>query len=470
MNQKRPDTVIRSGIPRLVVAGTHSGVGKTSVMSSLCTALVRQGLKVKPYKCGPDYIDPSLHRLACGETSINLDSWLMGSDGVLETFIRTSQGYDIAIIEGVMGYFDGASPTSATGSTAEIADILRAPVLLVCDASGMARSYSALVRGFLSFDGGDRIVATLANRVGSDSHAQLLQKTVPDTLVFSLKKSPATLPERHLGLVWADQFSETSKVMKTFQETFDDSVNPTELLSLATQAPEITHRERPRPRPSSEAVRVGVVYDDAFRFIYQDQLDLLRSSGAKLTFLSALRDHKVPEDLDGIIIPGGYPELYSKTLSENTGFRKNLLALSRKNMPIYAECGGLIYLCDQLTDLEGHTFEMTGVFSAKVTMHKKLQKMGYVEVILNQDSIIGPEGTRFRGHQFRYSDMEIHNDTDLVYRLIPKRNKSKEQPEGLTVNQTLGSYVHAHWGSNPSLARRFLENCRSFRRGEIAGA
>lgn len=451
-------------IPRLMIAGTHSGVGKTTIMASLCRAFADMGIRVKPFKCGPDYVDPSFHRLACGEECINLDTWLMGSDGVLEAFAYNSQGYDLALIEGVMGYYDGASATNSVGSSADVARLLKCPTLLVCDASGMARSFSALVSGFVNFEGGESIECILANRVGSDSHANLLQSAVDSHKVLHVKKLDKELqfPDRHLGLVWAfERENEKREIFSRCSENVKQSLDLDHLIKLAKSAEpvEITQNSSKKPIAS---LKIGVIKDDAFKFTYQDQLQILEELGAEIIFLSALDDLTLPEDLSGLIIPGGYPELFASQLQSNQSFRLAIKERSEQGMPIYGECGGLMYLCRSLTDLQGVKHEMAGVFDRDVVMHDKLQDLGYVEVVQTRATILGPEGTRFRGHQFRYSSISEGSEK-LAYSLIKKRRKTVIS-EGYIKSNTLGTYVHGHWASQPNIPKNFLKACNDYDR------
>jgi cobyrinic acid a,c-diamide synthase len=447
-------------IPRIVVAGAASGIGKTSVMAGLARALRERGLKVAVFKCGPDYLDPTYHVRAARRACHNLDSWMMGREAVLGTFCRACADADIALIEGMMGLFDGASPVSDEGSTAEIAKWLRAPVMLVVDASGIARTLAAIVRGFIEFDPELRIAGVFCNRLGSQGHLELLRETVrqPPVLGGLPSNQALAVPERHLGLRSANESAVPESIFVRLGEEIDQWCNLTAVIEAANAAPpleceaSITNQMVPTP-----TCKIGIAFDEAFHFYYEYNLALLQSLGAELVYFSPISDQKLPE-VDGIYIGGGYPELHAEALAANRSMREQIARFAAASGAVYGECGGLMYLSSGITTLEKHNFPMASVIPGNTIMHDRLQALGYVEVETETDSVIGPAGTRFRGHQFRYSELKLLADLNWAYRMT-RYYDGQVMPEGYRLKNVLASYVHAHWASNPRIAERLVEVC-----------
>jgi cobyrinic acid a,c-diamide synthase len=448
-------------MPRLVVAGTASGIGKTSVMVGLARALRERGLKVVVFKCGPDYLDPTYHVRASGSTCHNLDGWMMGRDAVVGTFARACEGADIALVEGVMGLFDGVLPTSEEGSTAEIAKWLGAPVMLVVDVSGMARTVDAIARGVAAFDPELRLAGIFCNRVGSRGHLDILRRALSDLPVLgALPNEPAlTFPERHLGLRTADEQAVPNSILSELGRITGEWCDLDAILTVARAAPPVSCQlSAQADAASSSRCRIGVAFDEAFHFYYEYNLHLLKSLGAELVYFSPISDRGLP-DVNGLYIGGGYPEIHAEALSANRSMREQISAFAADGWTIYAECGGLMYLCDAIKTLDGQRYPMAGVIPAHAVMHERLQALGYVEVETQAASALGPAGLRFRGHQFRYSELQPLKDRiDCAYRVVRRRD-GQVVPEGYTVKNTLASYVHAHWASNPTIAERLVDAC-----------
>jgi cobyrinic acid a,c-diamide synthase len=448
-------------MPRLVVAGTASGIGKTSVMVGLTRALRQRGLRVAVFKCGPDYLDPTYHVRASGNTCHNLDGWMMGRDAVIGTFARACADADIALIEGVMGLFDGASPTREEGSTAEIAKWLDTPVMLVVDVSGMARTVAAIARGVAAFDPELRLAGIFCNRVGSRGHLDILRRALIDLPVLgALPSKPAlTFPERHLGLRTADEQAVPDSILSELGRVTGEWCDLDAILTVARAAPLVSCQLSPKAdAASSSRCRIGVAFDEAFHFYYEYNLHLLKSLGAELVYFSPISDPGLP-DVNGLYIGGGYPEIHARALSANVSMREQISAFAADGGTIYAECGGLMYLCDSIKTLDGQHLPMAGVIPAHAVMHERLQALGYVEVDTQAVSALGPAGLRFRGHQFRYSELQPLKDRiDCAYRVVRRRD-GQVVSEGYTVKNTLASYVHAHWASNPTIAERLVEAC-----------
>jgi cobyrinic acid a,c-diamide synthase len=447
-------------IPRLIIGGAASGIGKTSVMAGLARALRKRGLKVAVFKCGPDYLDPTYHVRAAGHACHNLDGWMMGRQAVLGTFSRACADADIALIEGMMGLFDGASPVSDEGSTAEIAKWLNAPVMLVVDASGVARTLAAIVRGFTEFDRKLRIAGVFCNRLGSHGHLELLRESVrrPPVLGGLPSDQALVVPERHLGLRTADESAVPDSTFCRLGEVISQWCNLTAIVDAANAAPPL-ECESSITKQIIPAVRckIGIAFDEAFHFYYEYNLALLQCLGAELVYFSPISDQKLP-DVDGIYIGGGYPELHAEALAANRSMREQIAGFAAAGGAVYGECGGLMYLSSGITTLERQHFPMAGVIPAQTIMHERLQALGYVEVETEADSIIGPAGLRFRGHQFRYSELKPLADLDRAYRMAGHYD-GRVMPEGYRLKNVLASYVHAHWASNPTIAQHLVEVC-----------
>jgi cobyrinic acid a,c-diamide synthase len=444
-------------IPRLLIAGVSSGVGKTTVTVALARALRARGLRVAMYKCGPDYLDPTYHRLAAGSVSHNLDGWMMGREAVLQTFAASAQGADIALIEGAMGLFDGASPTSNEGSSAEIARWLSAPVLLVIDAGGMARSVAALAHGFQQFDPEVNVAGLLCNRVGSESHLALLSKAclAPPVLGGMLSETTARFSSRHLGL-HAAEGSVDEQALDLWADRLLAHTDLDRLLAIAAAAPALAPRAPSELRQVGKRCRIGIARDEAFSFYYPYNLHLLEQLGAELVPFSPLQGDALPA-VDGLYFGGGYPELHARALAGNAALRESLHAFRARERPIYAECGGLMFLSDAIVTLDGTRHEMMGLVPGVATMQPKLCALGYVEVETKASSILGEAGLVFRGHQFRYSRLDGAG-TPVLYGMRTRRTGAVTA-EGYGHGSVVASYVHAHWASNPRVAEGFVRAC-----------
>ncbi|HEU4734833.1 MAG TPA: cobyrinate a,c-diamide synthase [Kofleriaceae bacterium] len=462
-------------VARLVIAGTASGVGKTTVTVGLARALRARGLEVAVFKCGPDYLDPSYHARAAGAPCRNLDGWMMGRDAVVATFAGATQGADIALIEGVMGLYDGASPTSDEGSTAEIARWLAAPVVLVCDASGMARSIAALARGFVAEDPTIAIAGLLCNRIGSRGHLELLGKATAGAprVLGGLPAEPAlSFPERHLGLRTADRGSVPDAQLDAWGERVSAWLDVDAILAAARAAPELPAASEGAARVSDAAsrpagpprratrratCRIGLALDEAFHFYYDDNLRRLEQLGAELVPFSPVRDPQLP-DVDGLYLGGGYPELSAEALAANRAMRAGIAGFVGAGGPVYAECGGLMYLASAIRTLDGRRHDMVGVLPGEAVMRDRLVALGYVEVETQAPTVLGGPGLRFRGHQFRYSELELPAEVMRAY-TVRRRRGGEVAREGFCTGSVLASYVHAHWASNPLVARGLVAAC-----------
>ncbi len=456
-------------LPCLTIAGTHSGVGKTSIATALMAALSRRGLRVQPFKVGPDFIDPGFHRLASGRPSHNLDGWMLSRETNLEIFSEASEDSDIAIIEGVMGLFDGSDAATQTGSTAEMAKWLESPVVLVIDASALAGSVAALVRGFEDFDPAVRLAGVLCNRVGGSGHANILREAMAAHcrargLGFLPRNQKIALPERNLGLVMASEML-SGEHLDEMVDWIENNVDIDELLSVA--------RERSRPKEGSRRsishvsagrrARIGVARDAAFCFYYEDNLDLLKQCGAELVEFSPISEDALPPDLDGLYLGGGYPEIHAAQLSENSAMRDAIVRFAKTGGPIYAECGGFMYLCAGIVDSDGREYQMAGLFPTRVRMQKQLAAIAYVEVEAAEDALWLRAGQTARGHEFHYSTLDEMPAS--VRRCLRLRAGNKARDDGYAIGSALGGYAHLHFRSSPDFASGFVNACLLYRDG-----
>jgi len=451
----------------LVIAGTSSGSGKTTLTLALLAALAARGYRVAPFKIGPDFIDPGHHTRITGTPSRNLDGWMLPRAYNEDLYRRSGRQADMAVVEGVMGLYDGYDGRSEAGSTAQMAKWLRLPVLLVVDARSMARSAAALLLGFERFDPDVRFAGVVFNRIGSPRHLAYLKEALEGRVQMPClggipREASIAIPERHLGLHTADDHPLDQTTIGRLVDLVETHVDMDRLAAVA----EVTERPAAPSEietvPPGRRVRIGVARDAAFCFYYPDNLELLEAGGAEIVFFSPLTEPHLPEGIDGLYLGGGYPELHAATLAENRPLRAAIRACSRQGMPIYAECGGFMYLCDRLTDISGAIHTMVGCFPFATRMLARRRALGYREIRLAAPCLLGPEGGVGRGHEFHYSEL----DGDLravqtVYGAVPRSGQAATA-DGFRVHNTLGSYIHLHFGSNPAMACHFVDHCRAF--------
>lgn len=441
-------------IPAFCIAGTHSGAGKTTVALGLLAALSRRYGKVQPFKCGPDFIDAGHHEQACGVPSRNLDTWMMGDEAVKTSFRRASAAADAVVVEEVMGLFDGARPDSLAGSTAYVCQILDLPVFLVVDAKAMARSIAALVQGFSSFEQGVGVAGVIANNVGSEKHTELLRKALsaadlPPLLGALPRSSEWETEERHLGLIAGPESDRDSAWFERLADGMEKHLD----LRLLPRRPQAEPLQKACPFMAGgveRRVRLGIARDAAFHFYYEDNLDLLREAGAELVPFSPLEDDRLPNDLDGLYIGGGFPEMFAGQLAANASLRNAIRDFADAGGQIYAECGGYMYLGQALIVREGRRWKMCGALSHTSQMRGRLQRLGYVELKTRAEGIFGPAGTVVRGHEFHWSSiLEQASDVTSLYTGCFARTPGETQTFGVRYKNTCASYVHLHFGSNP---------------------
>ncbi len=459
-----------SELPRLVLAAPASGQGKTTVAVALMRLLRDRGLRVAPFKVGPDYIDPGHHRVAASWASRNLDGWLLPHTTVAALFRRAVTGEreaDVAVIEGVMGLFDGYSANSEAGSTAEMASLLAAPVVLVLDASAMARSAAAVVHGMNTFDSALRLAGVVLNRVAGAGHYEICREAIAALGVPVLGYLPDDLalavPERHLGLVLAgEQTLDLERLIARAAETLEVEA----LLEIARSAPplpDLPAPQPPLPAPSTPPrMRIAVARDAAFDFYYEDNLDLLRDLGAEIAFFSPLADLALPEGAGAVYLGGGYPELHAEQLFVNLPLRRALRDFAAAGGPVYAECGGLMYLCEALVDARGTRHLMVGLVPGDSHLRERVT-LGYREVLALRDSPIARTGQQVRGHEFHYSVLEAPPPRPAYQRVGGEEGEVEGTVTGPEGN-VLASYIHVHFGTDPHLAERLVEVAERFTR------
>jgi len=456
-------------IKGLVIGGTHSGSGKSTATLGLLAALHRRGLKVAPFKVGPDFIDPGHHSAIAGAVSHNLDGWMLDRQTNSTIFSRCSRDADMAVVEGVMGLFDGYDGKTESGSTAQMAKWLGLPVLLVVDARSMARSAAAVVQGFENFDPDLEFAGVIFNNLGSPRHLQYLKDALADHVrtpcVGGLfRNADICIPERHLGLVTRQDHPLTDEMKSSLAELIESGLELDRLLSRINDCRPGNGATLPYHSGSERSVRIGVARDNAFCFYYEHNFELLNRFGATLVEFSPTADGHLPEALDGLYLGGGYPELYADRLSENRSMRTEIQAFSRGGMPIYAECGGFMYLCDNLSDLQGNRYAMANCFPFSTRMLPRRKALGYREVELTGQTLLGKAGQRLRGHEFHYSEITHVSDSIPTMYKVAARIGNRHTVEGYQVQNTLGSYIHLHFGSQPDAARDFVKAARHFQK------
>ena len=468
-------------VPRIVIAGTQSGVGKTTTSLAVMAGFKSLGYRVQAFKVGPDYIDPGYHGVVTGIPSHNLDAWLMGDQAVRWVFQENTRNCDIAVLEGVMGLFDGASGKTEEGSTAQIAKLLNAPVVLVLDARSLARSAAAMVLGYKNFDPDLTIAGVILNRVASAGHFEILREAVESSarvpvLGAIFRERQIHIPQRHLGLKTAVENEEFRSCLKALAEMIQPNpslkrpgIDLLKMLELSRPVQEEQKKtEVPHPFFSiekensgmefpagvSEKVRIGIARDRAFSFYYQANLDFLISLGAELIPFSPLDDECLPEALDGIYFGGGFPEIYAQGLQDHEKMKAEVLSFIQNGFPVYAECGGLMYLTEEMEQKDGEVFKMAGALPGRVKMTEELQNFGYAEAALAKDCFLGRKGDSFRGHEFHYSRWNPE-PASAVHEVKGKRG-NPGRLEGYGTGHLLASYIHCHFLSYPERAAALI--------------
>ncbi len=453
-----------------MIAGERSGVGKTTVTLALLAALAQKSARVQSFKVGPDYIDPMFHRQATGRPCYNLDPILTSETYVQQCFAHRCHDAEFALVEGVMGLFDGASGLSDVASTAHVARLLNLPVLLVVDCGRLSRSVLAIVHGYRTLDPRVQIAGVVLNRVGSDRHLDLLQEALASIdipILGVLRRQDAiALPDRHLGLVPTAELPQLPDILARLAHLGHTCFHWPALTPLLAFTPSPLHPSpihpspiHPSPiHPSTHPPKIAVARDAAFSFYYPDNLDLLTALGAELVPWSPINDAQPPTDIDGFYFGGGFPEIFAAQLAANEPLRHRLKAMLAGGMPAYAECGGLMYLAHRLVDLAGDTWPMVGLLPTTVRMAKRLA-LGYRQATVMAPSVVLPWGQTVWGHEFHRSDTDTLPNRPL-YQLKRYGAAQPHATEGWSLHQVHASYLHLHWGGCPEVAQALVAACR----------
>jgi len=440
----------------LILTGTTSGVGKTAITCAIIYGMKKRGYSVQPFKVGPDYIDPSYLSSISKNDTRNLDAWLMGNQQLVNSFTKNSTS-DFSIIEGVMGYYDGFSGLSNYSSTHHVASLLKSPVILVLDASKTARSIAATALGFQKFHKNSRIVGVILNKIGTEKHEILCKQALQSLkipVVGSITKDPIlSLKSRHLGLIPAIENKSMRKKIYFIAKKIADFIEIDKLIDISNNTTSITKQKNKKIKKTKTTIAVAL--DSSFNFYYRDNIDALRREGAKIKFFSPISDSKVPS-CNGIYIGGGFPEILGNLLQKNRKMKKTIKNLAEKEIPIYAECGGLMYLSRSI-NYGRKKFNMVGLFDAETKMTNRM-KLNYTKGKIKSNCIISPKSKNIRGHEFHYSELDsISSDSKFVYQLS-LGDGIKNKQDGLIQYNTLASYGHLYF-DNSNYAHRFVESC-----------
>jgi cobyrinic acid a,c-diamide synthase len=453
--------------PRIIIAATNSGAGKTTVALGIMLALRRRGLAVQPFKAGPDYIDTTYHTRICKNAARNLDTWLLKPEAVLELFERQARKADISVVEAVMGLYDGFS-NGEEGSSAHLAKLLGLPVILVINAASISRSAAAIALGYKTFDRKVHIAGIILNNIGNSRHYVCVKSAIEKSvripvLGFLPKDNDLIIPQRHLGLIPVEEKKLTKKFYKALSNLTEKNIDIDAIIKISRLAKPFGAKEKNifNIKSPKRDVTIAIAYDKAFNFYYQDNLDILKALGARLVPFSPLKDKTLPPGINGLYLGGGFPELFAEGLSKNISLKDDLYRRVRQAMPVYAECGGLMYLVKRLIDFRKRAFPMVGIFGPSAIMGKRLQGLGYVEIEVIRDNVAARRGERIRAHTFHWSylDGEL-NGAQYAYRI--SKNKDKVYYDGLTKDNVLAGYCHLHFASNLGFAKNFIESCRVY--------
>ncbi|MFA5311784.1 MAG: cobyrinate a,c-diamide synthase [Methanomassiliicoccales archaeon] len=449
--------------PRIMISGERSGVGKSTITIGIIAALKGRGLGVQPFKSGPDFLDPMHHNEVSDRTSRNLDTWMF-PDWVPVSFQKASKGADVNIVEGVMGLFDGLDGKSEEGSSAHLAKQLGCPVIVVLDASSSSRSVGAVAKGFKTFDPATDVRGVIFNNISGQKHLEMVEDSIKGLGLVSLGGMPKNkgieLESRHLGLIPAKEQDNRGRYDE-IKGMVEDDLDLDQMLQIAAEAPDWTDVEEPAIEKMGD-FRLGVAKDDAFNFYYEDNFDIMRSLGAEIVEFSPMKD-ALP-DADGYYFGGGFPELHLDALASNMEMKGSLKDAVKRDIPSYAECGGLMYFCRSVRGKDGKGREMAGVFDAEVVMTTNLEAIGYVEAECVTDCVLSPAGGTTRGHVFHYSKVSSHNERVFAYDL--SKSKGIDGPkDGFVRGNALASYMHLHFGSNLDFAKNFASSCLGRSRG-----
>jgi len=445
---------------RFVLAGTGSGVGKTTFTIGLMKALQEKGKVVQGFKCGPDYIDPSYHTAVTGRVSRNIDSWMFSHDAVRDIVARASMDADVSIIEGVMGFYDGKSPLSDEGSAADISVVTESPVILIVNCTSMARSVAAVVKGFQLLSDKPNIVGVIANQVGSVGHYEIAKAAIEQecgipVIGYLKRETGIDIPSRHLGLIPAIERGELDSFFDKLGALMAETIDLDLLLSL-TKAPVLQETGQLFAKQPTKDICIAVAKDAAFNFYYEENLALLRAKGATVQFFSPLANEPVPAEADGLYIGGGFPEEFADTLAKNAIVKSSIREAITKGLPTLAECGGFMYLTEAITNSQGERHEMLGVIPGEVAMQTKLAALGYREIFGTKSNFLIGQDEQAKGHEFHYSSYSGTHETPAY----ETKGRFGNKQEGYQNGNLVAGYTHFHFVSNPKLVDNWLTACK----------
>ncbi len=451
---------------RIIIGGTGSNAGKTTVTMALILDLINHGISVKSYKAGPDYIDPGFHSRITGIPCDNIDAWMMPEERIVEMISENGKNFDMQVIEGVMGLYDGVSGLSDSGSTADLARILKTPVILVIDISGMGRSAAAVAEGFVHMADGFSIAAFILNRVGSAGHYSMVKEAVESVtgipvIGYVENGGDLELRSRHLGLVQSNEYEDMNGYYDSLRiRSHFDTGKIMEISGMSGQLSPVSGKAKKSAMPD---VTIAVAYDEAFDFYYEENLRMLREQGAKIVYFSPLKNEKIPDTADGLYIGGGFPEVFARKLAENKVSTGSIRDRILNGLPTYAECGGYMFLCRNIILKDGTEIPGAGIIPASAAMTDKLT-MGYREIKAIHSSIIMENGDTARGHEFHYSDITDHMDVDHPFML---KSGSREKVDGFFSPNVVASYAHIHFASNERIPENFARSCRDYAMNKV---
>ena len=476
--------MVSKNIPRILIAATGSGDGKTTITLGLMAALTRRGKTVQGFKCGPDYIDPGYHSAVTGRVSRNLDSWFTSAELLKDIFIRGASDSQISIIEGAMGLFDGRDSLSNEGSAAEISQIITAPIILALNCQSRARSAAAIVKGFMEFLPGLHIAGVIANKVGSVGHYEIIRDAVEKeckipVLGYLLRDENLSIPERHLGLLPAIERGDHDDLFSLLAERLEQTVDIDRIFEIAQTSEAMQYEpgvfenlvnfnssNTNTPVKSEPRIKIGVAKDEAFHFYYPENLELMKLAGMEPVYFSPLKGEEPPEGVAGLYIGGGFPEEFAPELSRQKKTVEAIRKLIEDGAPTIVECGGFMYLTQEITNAAGDRFPMVGILPGQIKMQKKRAALGYREASgLNNNGIL-PEGEMARGHEFHYSRYENFRDRQLpeAYSLSGRFGTSNA---GVLYKNLMGGYMHFYFPSHPKILQNWKELCLRFLASKI---
>ncbi len=460
-------------IPRVLVTADRSSSGKTTLVIGLLSCLKKRNYDVQGYKVGLDYIDPSYHKYITGNDSMNLDGFVMDEEDIIDIFSKTSKSKDISIIEGVRGLYEGIDIESEVGSTYQVAKLLKTPVILIMDVSSITKTAAAILRGIKKFKDAN-IKAVVLNGVGGKRHEKKLREAINTyteiEILGSIPRSKEiNIEMRHLGLIPAKEMYEEKKIqkkLKKIEQIVENNIDIQRIIEISNNSSKFKFSEKKTKKTKSlnKKIKIGLAYDKSFNFYYQSNLNLLNQFGADLVNFSPINDNKIPKDVSGLYLGGGYPELFAEELSENYEMRQEIHEKATSGMPIYAECGGLMYLLNKLiTNDQEHS--LVGYFNGNAYMGDQ-RVIGYVKGEMKQDNILGPQKSEFRGHEFHHSSIKDLKEKNFAYKL--KRGKGiKNNKDGLFKKNTLASYCHLNFLSYRYIPKNFVKKCQNYQEKRI---